>query len=113
MPCPLKLSANMPKPVPKDAVAIESKGRNYVFFIDENRYIKYYEGPDGGNEGPDHPYEIKSLKRAAKNILVSKDVTQLAVVAYKDGNKHEASTILITAVTVSYTHLTLPTKRIV
>ncbi|KAL1595690.1 hypothetical protein SLS60_009379 [Paraconiothyrium brasiliense] len=60
----------MSSPVPKDAVAIESHTRNYLFFVDESRYIKYYEGPEGGDEGPDSQYSLKSLKYHTKTIRI-------------------------------------------
>lgn len=86
----LELPTNIHQAPPTDAVAVEQNKRNYLFFVDA-QYIKYYEGPEGGKEGPSVSYKIKTLKLNGKPIKVSAKVQQIAAVAYVADNKKEVS----------------------
>jgi len=67
----LELPTNIHQAPPTDAVAVEQNKRNYLFFVDA-QYIKYYEGPEGGKEGPSVSYKIKTLKLNGKPIKVKR-----------------------------------------
>ncbi|OAL45744.1 hypothetical protein IQ07DRAFT_591048, partial [Pyrenochaeta sp. DS3sAY3a] len=75
---------------PTDAVSVEYNKRNYIFYVDDRRFIKYLEGPDGGKEGPGVKYELESLKVNGKALKTSEKVTQIAALSYSFDNKNEA-----------------------
>ncbi|KAF5564807.1 hypothetical protein FNAPI_2003 [Fusarium napiforme] len=76
----------MDSTIPKDIAAVESGGKTYVFYVNDNRQLSYFVKPGGGCNGG---YAVKTIEITYQKMHVKCDSREVAAVSWTAGGVDE------------------------
>ncbi|KAF4502907.1 hypothetical protein FAGAP_865 [Fusarium agapanthi] len=78
----------MDSTIPKDIAAVESGGKTYVFYVNDNHQLSYFVKPGGGCNGG---YAVKTIEVSYQKMHVKCDSREVAAISWTAGGVDEVS----------------------
>ncbi|KAF5617256.1 hypothetical protein F25303_13335 [Fusarium sp. NRRL 25303] len=73
----------MDSTIPKDIAAVESDGKTYVFYVNDNHQLSYLIKPGGGCNGG---YAVKTIEITYQKMHVKCDSREVAAISWKSAS---------------------------